>query len=112
MVRTSKPASEGMVYDPALRAAAAMAEGVRIPFHLCERRPRTVEEIPGVSLGTGLVDKKGGTFVFRRAGWCECLAAAWEGQLVITTPDYLPLWGKEGQKAKCGKLVIDAKRAN
>lgn len=83
-------------------------QGGSVEARLCEREPVDVAEMDAVTLGTGTYDANGGLFTILRRGWIDCVAVAWRGEVVVTRPSYLPMFGKPRQQAKCGPLKLDA----
>jgi hypothetical protein len=92
--------------SPGLQLAVHLMEGGTVQAHLCEREPGSLGELAVDSLGEGSFTAEGGTFKVFRRGWITCIAVPWDGQLVITRPQYLPLFGRKGQAAKCGPLQL------
>jgi hypothetical protein len=90
-----------------LEVAIHVMNGNTVLARLCEREPMHADELDSITLGLGVYGSEGGHFTLTRRGWIECLVVIWGEELVISRPSYLPLFGQEGQHAKCGPLKLE-----
>lgn len=88
-----------------LRLAVALMEGATVVAHICFKEPKKAEQVPQMSLGAGTFTRDGGSFDVKLPGRAVCLAVVWEGKVVRSYPDKLPMDVVVGP-AKCGPLSL------
>lgn len=104
--RPKKTGDDATVLAPELRLAGALLSGATVPAHVCTKVPKTAEQVREFSIGGGLFNRKGGQFEIVTPGRAVCLAVVWEGEVVTTVPDAMPVDVEAGQKCKCGALDL------
>lgn len=109
-VRQRSVAVADKVLSPNLRLAGALLSGATVVAHVCSKVPKKAEQVPAASLGTGVFNANGGAFTVKTPGRAVCLAVVWEGSVVVTHPDLLPMDVREGDKAKCGPLEFASRQ--
>jgi hypothetical protein len=97
----------GADLSPALELAVSLlANGQTIPAHLCDRKPKDVDDIARCAIGTGVIDGNGGVICVHKPGDVVCIAYDVRGLLVTSTTTGMPCRVNAGAQCKVGTLTF------